>query len=176
MLKAQDLIVLIKLLANPGDDFSQRSLSSSLCISLSEINASLKRLVEANLLRKSKSASFLPILAAAEEFLLYAVKYFFPGKLGELIQGVPTAVGASLFDKKIARGNDPIPVWPDIHGSKRGLALLPIHPAITKSLRQSPDQEFYELLVLIDVIRSGQAREKNIAIKLLKKKFEKLNG
>ncbi len=176
MLKAQDLIVLLKILANPDESFSQRELSSSLCISLSETNASLKRLVEANLLRKSKSSSFLPILAAVEEFLLYGAKYFFPGKLGELIKGVPTAVGAPLFDEEIIRGDEPIPVWPDIHGSKRGLALLPIHPSITKALRQTPDQEFYELLVLIDVIRSGKAREKNMAVKLLKNKIGILNG
>jgi hypothetical protein len=73
-----------------------------------------------------------------------------------------------MFHGKIAPGNDPIPVWPDAQGDSRGVALNPIHPSVPKALRDNPDQGFYELLVLIDVIRSGRARERNMAIQLLK--------
>ncbi len=168
MLKPQDCVILLKLLANPGVEWSQRQLAEALCISLAEINAGLRRLVEAGLLRKAQTSQFLPIIAAAEEFLINGLKYLIPGKLGEYTRGIPTAVGAPLFQDKIALGDDPIPVWPDAEGSNRGVALNPIHPAIPKALRKIPDESFYELLVLIDSIRSGRPRERNIAIQLLK--------
>ena len=172
MLKSQDCLILLKLLANPGEEWSQRRLAEALCISLAETNAGLVRLVEAGLLRKTKSSQFLPIIAAVEEFLINGLKYLIPGKLGEYTRGIPTAVGAPLFHDKIALGDDPIPVWPDAQGKQRGVALNPIHPAVPKALRKTPDQSFYELLVLIDSIRIGRARERNIAIQLLKKRIK----
>lgn len=58
MLKSQDCIILIKLLANPGSEWSQRQLAKSLCISLAETNAGIKRLIDAGLLRKDKENGF----------------------------------------------------------------------------------------------------------------------
>lgn len=172
MLKSQDCIILVKLIANPGLNWSQRQLAQALCISLSEVNGGIKRLGDAGLLRKDKEGRLYPNIAAAEEFLVSGIKFFFPAKLGEYTRGIPTAVAAPLFQDKIALGNDPIPVWPDVIGGKRGVALAPIHPSIPKALRENPDQAFYEMLVLIDVIRSGRARERNIAATLLKERLQ----
>ncbi len=173
MLKQQDCIILLKLLANPRKVWSQRELASALCISLSETNEGLKRLVYAGLLRKLKNSQYLPILAAAEEFFISSVKYLVPAKLGAYTRGVPTAVGAPLFHDKIAVGDGLVPVWPDATGESSGVALDPLHPAVPKALRKSPDQNFYELLVLVDSIRSGKPRERNMAIKLLKQRLNK---
>lgn len=171
MLKPQDCIVLIKLLANPGKEWSQRELAKTLCISLAETNAGIKRLGDAGLLRKDKGKLF-PNTYAAEEFLVSGIKFFFPAKLGEYTRGIPTAVAAPIFQDKIALGNDPIPVWPDAVGEKKGVALPPIYPSIPRALREHPDQAFYELLVLIDAIRAGRARERNLATALLKEKLK----
>lgn len=173
MLKSQDCIVLVKLLAHPGVEWSQRALAKMLCISLAEVNAGIKRLGEAGLLRKDKQGKLFPNIDAAAEFLVSSIKFFFPGKLGEYTRGVPTGIAAPLFHDKIALGNDPIPVWPDAIGEKRGVALAPIHPSIPKALRENPDQPFYELLVLVDVIRLGRARERNIAATILKERLIK---
>lgn len=175
MIKPQDCMILLKLLANPDIRWSQRQLAHSLCISLAEINAGLKRLIDARLLIREDNSQYRPMLAASEEFLICALKYLIPAKLGEYTRGIPTAVGAPLFQKKIALGSDPIPVWPDALGEYRGITLYPIHPAITKALRIAPDQAFYEMLILIDAIRSGRARERNIAIELLKKRIRHEN-
>jgi biotin operon repressor len=172
MLKSQDCIILVKLLANPGAEWSQRQLAKVLCISLAEINAGIKRLEEAGLLRKDKQGKLFPNINAAEEFLVSGIKFLFPGKLGEYTRGIPTSIAAPLFRDKIALGNDPIPVWPDASGEQKGVALAPIHPSIPKALRESPDQLFYEMLVLIDAIRSGRARERNMAVTLLKEKLK----
>lgn len=171
MLKSQDCIVLLKLLANPATELSQRQLSSALSISLAEINACIKRLDEADLVRKNKQGKLFPNIHAAEEFLIHAIKFLFPGKLGEYTRGTPTAIAAPIFRDKIALGNDPIPVWPDGMGEARGVALLPIHPSVSKALRVHPDSAFQELLVLIDAIRSGRPRERNLAATLLKEKL-----
>ena len=172
MLKPQDCIILIKLLANPGREWSQRQLAKALCISLAETNAGIKRLGEAGLLRKDQENKLFPNTNAAEEFLISGIKFFFPVKPGEYTRGIPTAIAAPIFHDKIPLGNDPIPVWPDPKGEKRGVALAPIHPSIPKALRESPDQFFYELLVLIDAIRSGRPRERNLAASLLKEKLK----
>jgi hypothetical protein len=172
MLKPQDCIILIKLLANLGEEWSQRQLAKALCISLAEINAGIKRLCEAGLLRKDKNNRLFPNINAAEEFLISGIKFFFPAKLGEYTRGMPTAIASPIFHDKIALGNDPIPVWPDAIGEKRGVALAPLHPSIPKALRENPDQYFYELLTLIDAIRSGRPRERNLATVLLKEKLK----
>lgn len=172
MLKPQDCIILIKLLAHPEPNWSQRQLAKTLGISLSEINSGIKRLVEAGLLRKNAQGKLFPNIDAAQEFLISGIKFFFPAKLGEYTRGIPTSIAAPIFHDKIALGNDPIPVWPDIKGEKRGVALEPLYPSIVKSMRENPDPLFYEILVLIDAIRSGRPRERNIAAELLKEKLK----
>ena len=62
-------------------------------------------------------------------------------------------------------------MWPDGLGEKRGVALDPIHPSIPKALRENPDPLFYDLLVLVDAIRTGRPRERNLAADLLKEKL-----
>lgn len=172
MLKSQDCVILLKLLANPGVEWSQRQLADALNISLAETNGGLKRLVEAGLLRRIRTSQFLPIVAAAEEFLIHGLKYLIPGKLGEYTRGIPTAAGAPLFRGKLGMGEDPIPVWPDAEGMERGVALNPIHPSVTKAFHKTPDQPFYELLVLVDSIRSGRPRERNMAIQIFKDRIQ----
>ncbi len=171
MLKSQDCLILLKLLANQDKAWSQRQLSKELLISLSEVNSGIKRLIVSGLLRKTEESQLVPILAAAEEFIISGLKYSFPTKLGEYTRGMPTAVAAPLFKDKIVLGNDPTPVWPYAFGENKGVALNPLHPSVPKSLHEHPDEPFYELLVLVDTIRIGRARERNIAIKLLKERL-----
>ncbi len=115
---------------------------------------------------------YVPITSAAEEFLIYGIKYFFPGKLGEFTRGIPTAYGAPLYSDMIVLGNDPIPVWPYARGVVRGVALEPIHSSVPHSLHNFADDNFYELLVLIDAIRVGRARERNMAVEMLEGKLK----
>lgn len=184
MLKPQDIVILLKILSriallkdHPDESLTQNQLAVLLCMSSSEVNAGLKRLVLSGLLgpvlredQKTKIL-FLPITAACEECLISGVKYFFPVQLGAYTRGIATSYAAPIFKKYIVLGNDPIPVWPYGEGEQRGLALEPLYRSIPKSLTQYPDQRFYELLVLIDAIRAGRARERNTAIKWLKERL-----
>ncbi|MFH0898009.1 MAG: hypothetical protein V1855_00335 [bacterium] len=169
MLKPQDCVVLLKLLANP-DSYSwpQRKLSDSLCISLSEINASMKRLFSTGLIREDlENGTLVPNLDASYEFLVHGLKYCFPVKLGKYSRGIPTGVAAPIFKDQFADSNEPISIWPYFDGNARGMVLEPLYKSVPKSIKEHPDLVFYNLLSLVDVIRGGRAREKGIALKLL---------
>jgi hypothetical protein len=185
MLKPQDIVILLKILSilvlgkkDHADEYlSQSKLATFLCMSVSEVNAGIKRLVLSGLLSpvltkdpKNKIV-FLPNKQACVECLLSGVKYFFPVQLGTYTRGIATSYAAPILKKHLILGDDPIPVWPYGEGDKRGLALEPLYSSVPKSLAQFPDKIFYELLVLIDAIRSGRARERNLASKLLKEKL-----
>jgi len=181
MLKPQDIVLLLKILANKQPELLlQKDLATYLCMSASEVHEAVKRLKFSGLLgpvyRGSDSSSqtktiYLPIKAACEECLISGVKYFFPAELGSYTRGIPTSYAAPLFEKHIVLGNDPIPIWPYAEGEHRGLALEPLYRSVPEAVIKHPDQPFYELLVLIDAIRIGRARERNIASKLLKEKI-----
>ncbi|WP_019218397.1 hypothetical protein [Legionella tunisiensis] len=183
MLKPQDIVILLKILANKHPDkLLQKVLALYLCMSGSEIHEGMKRLELSGLLgpiyRKSEDSNSnsnkiirMPIKSACEECLIYGVKYFFPVQLGSYTRGIPTSYAGPLFEKYIRLGDDPIPVWPYAEGEHRGLALEPLYRSVPQAIAKYPDQPFYELLVLIDAIRAGRARERNIAIKLLREKL-----
>jgi len=176
LLKIFSIMTLSK--GQPGSFLSQNKLAAYLCMSVSEVNAATKRLHNSGLIGRvfqegtiSNKPIFLPIKAACEECLVSGVKYFFPVQLGTYTRGIATSYAAPIFAKYLLKGDDPIPVWPYAEGDQRGLALEPLYPSIPDSLAQYPDTLFYELLTLLDAIRSGRARERDIAIKLLREKI-----
>lgn len=188
MLKPQDIVILVKILSimtlpeqERSELLSQHKLALHLCISASEVNAGIKRLLQSRLLVEmsiDKNAShsikrrvFIPVQAACEECLILGVKYFFPARLGAYSRGIATSYAAPSFEKKIILGQDPIPIWPYGEGDQRGLAIEPLYSSVPKAITQYPDKVFYDMLTLIDAIRTGRARERNIAIQLLKEKI-----
>ncbi len=188
MLKAQDIMILLKILAmimpanaSLRELLSQNQLATHLCMSASEVNAGIKRLVKSGLLGLSnrplhslsspKGGVLLPIKPACEECLISGVKYFFPGELGEYTRGIKTSYASPVFQNQILLGNDPVPVWPYAEGEILGLTLAPLYPSVPKSVTQYPDPLFYDLLTLIDAIRSGRARERNMGVKLLRERL-----
>ena len=78
---------------------------------------------------------------------------------------MPTAYAAAPLNAVIAPTADPPPVWPDKDGKVRGVALAPLYPTVPEAARR--DSRLYELLTLFDAVRSGQAREREIAQKEL---------
>lgn len=165
MIKPQDIVILAKLLAYRAKGWSQNSIAFELCLSPSQINSALKRLVAVGLITPYHPPNKpQPITQACEEFLIHGLKYVFPAKLGELVRGIPTSYAAPSLNDQIVVGNDPIPVWPYGEGNERGVALKPLYPSVPESVTKHPDPLFYDLLTLIDAIRSGRAREKQIAI------------
>lgn len=182
MLKPQDIVILLKLLSmitlsknNTESLLTQNKLALHLCMSVSEVNVGLNRLIRSKLLGEQdpsernprKPKTFLPVQVACEECLIFGVKYFFPPIISEYTVGIPTRYAAPILRNKLIQDQDPIPIWPCVEGTDKGVALLPLYPSVPRSLIQYPDQLFYDLLALIDAIRAGDARERKLAANIL---------
>ncbi len=78
---------------------------------------------------------------------------------------------APPLEDKFAPSDEPAPVWPDPEGQVRGTAFSPIYKAAPMAARQ--DKQLYELLVLVDAIRDGRAREREIAVRELRERLRR---
>ena len=83
---------------------------------------------------------------------------------------MPTGYAAAPLNRLIAPGSEPAPVWPHAEGTVRGLSLAPLYPSAPQAALK--DERLYALLALFDAIRSGQAREREAAQKLLDELFQ----
>ncbi len=161
-LKSQDILVLLKLFT-AGKGWTFRSLAGELFMSTSEIHQALKRAQESDLFDTRRQ---VPKLRNLEEFLLHGIRYVFPAKRGALVRGFPTSYAAAPLDKFFAEPEQTYPpVWPDATGTVRGYALEPLYRSAPQAAIADP--KLYELLVLIDAIRDGRARERSLACEIL---------
>lgn len=169
ILKPQDVVVLLKLVALGEQPWTFQRLAVELSISQSEVHAAVRRAVAAGLMSKANSASGRVVRAALLEFLVHGVKYAYPPKRGALSRGVPTGYAAPPLDKVIAGSNEPPPVWPYAEGQVRGYALAPLYRTVPEAALR--DAALYELLALVDAIRDGRARERNLARQALENRL-----
>lgn len=176
-IKPQDIVVLAKLLAHwGGGEWSQHSIAIELCLSPSQVNAAFKRLVASGLITPySPPAKPQPIILACKEFFIHGFKYVFPAKMGEMARGVNTSYAAPSFKNEISLGSEGSPVWPYGEGETRGVSLKPLYPTVPESVMKHPDPLFYDLLTLLDAIRSGTAREKQIAADKISEILQSMN-
>jgi len=162
-LKAQDVVIVLKLLANGAAPWTYARLSEELGISVSQIHSAVGRSVAARLIEKDQQLQ--PFRPHVKEFLVHGVKYCFPAEAGQLTRGIPTAYAAPPLNSIVMEAGDPPPVWPYAKGEVRGMALLPLHRAVPQAAMK--DQKLYEMLALLDSIRSGRAREREHAVREL---------
>ncbi len=83
-----------------------------------------------------------------------------------MTRGMPTAWAAPPLSEQIAAGDEPPPVWPDPEGEARGIAFEPLYRSAPKAAKR--DRALYEMLALVDALRDGRARERQLAAKELK--------
>lgn len=167
-LNPQDIVVLMKLLGYEGKRPPYSQMAFELCLSPSQVYNSFLRARKARLLCESESEE-RPNVSNIQEFLLHGVKYAFPPERGGLTRGLPTAYAAPPLDKLITLGKDPPPVWPYANGKTRGYAFAPLYKTVPKAALL--DQNLYEILALIDAIRDGKARERQIAEEELRQRL-----
>ncbi len=165
-MRPQDIVVLLKIIALKHDNWKNSDLAYSLKISPSEISEVLNRCKIAGLIDSKKRKVHVN---SFKEFLIYGLKYVFPAEPGSVLRGIPTAHSASPINENISSSGD-IYVWPYAKGKKRGQALAPLYKTLPATVQD--DKLFYELLVIIDTIRVGRAREIQIAIKELEKRLQ----
>jgi len=163
-LKPQDLFVLFALASLESTTASYPELAARTGLASSAVHAALKRAAISGLVtfRERRPSLLRPQL---REFVVAGARYAFPAVHGRLSRGVPTAYAAAPLDALISPSTDPPPVWPHKAGKVRGVALAPLYPTVPDAALR--DEKLYALLALFDAVRSGQAREREIAQKLL---------
>ena len=88
-----------------------------------------------------------------------------------MTRGVPTSYAGPPLNASLTQSSDPPPVWPYPDGSVRGESFSPLYKSVPKAALK--DHELYELLVLVDAIRGGRSRERQIAIKELDNRLKR---
>lgn len=160
---------MLKLVALGEESWTYQRLAVELTISQSEVYAGVLRATAARLMSDTTTASGRPVRAALLEFLVHGVKYAYPPDRGHLTRGVPTGYAAPPLNKVIVGSSDPPPVWPYAEGSVRGYAFAPLYRTVPQAALR--DLLLYELLALVDAIRDGRARERNLAAKELESRL-----
>jgi hypothetical protein len=169
MLLAQDLYVLLKLACIKDADWTYRSLSDELHLSVSQVHSALRRAASVGLYSLNKRTVNL---RALEEFVVHGAKYAYPPEKGTLTQGLATAYLAPPLNKTIvSAASDPGPVWSFVEGDRIGYSIKPLHPSAPVAALEDPN--FYELLALVDALREGRARERNLAQEEIQRRFRK---
>lgn len=167
ILKPQDIFILLKVVSLGKAQWSYASLACDLFMSTSEVHAGIKRAVAAHLIGSQKGRLLKKSL---EEFLIHGIKYAFPPDHGGLTRGIPTSYAAPPLRDMISQPAEPPPVWPDPEGTVRGYEFSPLYKSVPKAALK--DGNLYELLALVDAIRDGRTREREIAIRELKARLE----
>ncbi len=166
-LKPQDVLVVLKLAAQPEVGWSYPKLAAALAMSASEVHSSVRRAIRSGLLQDNDRHT--PNRKAILEFLVHGIKYAFPAERGRLTRGLPTAHAAPPLQAHFAASEEPPPVWPDPEGTVRGEELEPLYRSAPKAARA--DERLYELLALVDAVRGGRARERELAVKELRNRL-----
>jgi hypothetical protein len=155
-------------LLETGVRFEYSEVARSLGLSRSEAHAGALRCLQARLLvNRPEMVRPYPVANRTNllEFLIHGVKYAFPPVHGGMARGVPTGHAAPVLRKYFAESEALPPVWPDPMGIVRGRAFEPLYRSAPKAA--SLDPSMYEALALIDAIRGGRARDREIAERLL---------
>jgi hypothetical protein len=166
-LKAQDVLVLLKLAAHRDQPWSYPSLALELGMSSSEVHAALRRAQEGTLWHAERRAVNRQALL---ELLVHGIKYVFPPARKGMTRGMPTSYAAAPLKEHFRAGDLFPPVWPDPEGSVRGEGLEPLYKSVPRAARA--DAELYEWLALVDAVRAGRARERDLAVKELRSRLQ----
>ena len=169
VLKPQDIAVALKLVVLGSERLAYAALGKAMHLSQFEAHAAVQRLIAAKL-AVSIDGAIRPVAAALRRFLINGAPYAYPPIRGEVVIGTPTAYAVQPLKDKFGPTSDLPPVWPDPNGSVRGQTLLPLYPGLPSAAKE--DSQFYELVALLDALRIGQAREREMAGKMLEARIK----
>lgn len=166
-IKSQDILVLLKILSREGRGYRLVDLSSELGISQSEVSMALERAKNVGLIDGSKKN---PIKSSLKEFLLHGLKYVFPAVSGTTDRGIPTAHSAPPLSNRIVSESSDQVVWASPDGKVRGQTVSPLYESAPGAALKDP--KLYEWLALLDALRIGRGRERNMAHEEIAKRLD----
>mgnify|MGYP006447555981 CR=1 FL=1 len=164
-MRPHDIAILLKIASKGKANWMMKDIAHELKISPGEISESLNRSVIGGLISSDKKT--LKKLALLD-FLKSGLRYVYPQHPGSMQRGVETAISAPPLNHEFI--NEEKFVWPYGNGNTRGQAIEPLHPNTPEACLN--DKKYYELMALTDAIRTGKAREKNMAFEMLKERVE----
>jgi hypothetical protein len=187
-MKSQDILVLLKLVsleqeAREGDarpesgshheaPYSVRSLESTLGVSKTEVNASIKRSISSGLaINDPDSDRAKPNRRNLYNFIIHGLKFVYPAKPGAMTRGIPTAFAAAPLKNRLINAGKYIYVWPYAKGKDMGQSVEPLFRSVPDAVQK--DDRLYEYLALIDAIRLGKQREAGLAAERLSERLLK---
>ncbi len=163
MLAPVDIFVLLKVAAKGDQPWVQQELANELHVSQATVHRALKSVEAVKLYSAARKTLNAPQLVEA---LVHGARFFLAPIRGGETRGMPTSWAGPPLRDQLAMSDEMIPVWPDPHGTVRGIALGPLHKSVPLAAREDP--LLYELLALVDVLRDGRARERKLAEKELR--------
>ncbi|HSW60409.1 MAG TPA: hypothetical protein VLJ60_06385 [bacterium] len=166
-MKPQDILVLFKLLISGGRSVPYSEFAKEIFLSTSELHASIRRLEKNGLFSTDTNRV---VISCLKEFIFHGAKYVFPVELGMITRGIPTSFGAEPLKSEFSQSDTEIPVWPDAEGTHRGVSFSPIYKTACDAAKK--DEKLYRLLALFDALRSGRARERNVAKELIEHEID----
>lgn len=172
VLKPLDLVVALELAGRPDPHWTYAELAAAVGSSASEAHQAARRAIQAGLLRPGLARAEKPKakIGALLAFLEHGVRYAFFATPGRIARGVPTAHSAPPLNRLVQAGDEPPLVWPAADGSARGRSLEPLAKAAASFARDNP--RLYEVLALVDGLRCGSVRDRQLAIKELKTRLD----
>jgi hypothetical protein len=164
-LKPQDVVLLLKIVSDNNPSWNQKPMAETLGLSQSEVSEAVARCKFSGLLAPDGKTVMKMALI---EFLQFGLRYVFPQQPGAIVRGIPTSHSAAPLNEEIQ--SNEIYVWPYGKGTVRGHSIIPLYPSVPEAALK--DSKIHQLLALTDALRVGRAREKEIAILELKKRFD----
>lgn len=169
-LKPQDLLVLFKQVTQPEQVRTYAALGDAVRISASQAHRSVQRCLASGLAMSKGRGEWQTVRAALLEFAVHGVRYAFPATLGPAKRGVATSFGTLPLSLHINSAPGEAPVWPHPKGESKGPSIPPISPTAPEVALADP--ALHKLLALLDALRVGRARERDLARKLLTEALE----
>ena len=159
-LKPQDVVVAAKISVHKDRGFTYSILADELFMSVSEVHAATKRCELCRLLIKTDEG-ITTIRQSLVEFLTHGIQYVFPAITGGITRGTPTGFAGPSLRNYFDSESDLVPVWPDAEGQTKGIAFQPLYPSLVKAAKV--DIGLYDIMTLVDAVRGGAARERELA-------------
>lgn len=160
-LRPFDVAVALRLLLVPEERYEP--LAEALVTSTSAVHRSVARLQLSGLCRAS---SRTVARVALQEFLVHGVRFTFPAMHGPERAGLPTGWTHPAIAALFADGNArPSLVWASDRGTAHGELMVPLFPNVPAVAMRDP--RLHELLALVDLMRTGNVRERAIGADLI---------
>jgi hypothetical protein len=161
-----DLLVAMKIALHDGEPASMRRLADELGSSKSSVGNSIRNLVRLGLVKEDEAPHGKSLKRVRvdkrllRDCLEHSVRWIAPAEIGDFELGLPTAHAAKPLADKLRGDADPL-VIPLAHGPMRGRAVTPLHDLAPAAAAKDP--KLHRLLALVDALRVGRARDRQLA-------------